>query len=142
VSPSAIVSEATAKLPRPIAITGAVENDVATRTLIVRRPKEIGGSQSLLWREAHQALQRARDRGWQATNLPVWEVNRDLILYCDTPGHSKVVHATPGENLSLLFHFPTGVTAYSELVSKPMWAIVVADADTRRFLSVKFLHKP
>jgi hypothetical protein len=55
---------ATTPIPQPAAIDGVVTNDVATRTLVVRRPEDASGYQKLLWREAHQALVAAAESGW------------------------------------------------------------------------------
>jgi len=41
------------RLPQPLAIIAPVTNDVANMALIVRRPEAAGGSEKLLWREAH-----------------------------------------------------------------------------------------
>lgn len=122
---------------RPLAITGTVTNDVGARTLIVSRPRDISGYQALLWREAHQALVLAEDRGWPGVTPFVW---------CHAPGNRDLVHAAPGENLTLRFHFPAGSPAgkvYAELVGKPgLRAYVTADRSTRRFLNVSFRHRP
>lgn len=43
----------------------------------------------------------------------------------------------------LSVHFPVGTAGFSELVSKPgLYAIVVVDRNSSRFLAVKFLHRP
>ncbi len=61
------------RIPAPVAINGVVTNDVATRTLIVRRPQSaISGYEKLLWREAHGALTRAVDSGWLTADPFVW----------------------------------------------------------------------
>src|SRR4029453_4157586 len=45
-----------------------------------------------------------------------------------TPSARQVAHGVPGDYGTLLFHFPAGVTAYAELVSKPgLTAIVTLD---------------
>jgi hypothetical protein len=53
-------------VPTPLAITGAVYNDAATRTLVVRLSESAGGYEQSLWREAHGALSRTQDRGTPA----------------------------------------------------------------------------
>ncbi|HEY6685840.1 MAG TPA: hypothetical protein VI094_06465 [Propionibacteriaceae bacterium] len=134
---SAAVTAATTPLPRPRAIDGVVENDISNRTLIVRRPKHITGYEAFMWRQAHEALVLAEERGWYGS---------DAAVRCSAPGNPNVVAATPGENLALKFHFPAGTPAgkvYTELVSKPgLTAIVVVDRGTLHFLSVKFLNRP
>jgi hypothetical protein len=134
---SAAVSAATTPLPRPRAIDGAVTNDVANRTLIVRRPKHITGHEAFMWRQAHEQLVSADERGWY---------NSDANVRCSAPGHRELVSAAPGPNLTLLFHFPAGSEAgkvYTELVGKPgLSAIVVVDRETHYFLNVKFRHRP
>jgi hypothetical protein len=124
-------------LPRPRAIDGAVENDISNRTLIVRRPKHTAGYEAFMWRQAHKHLVNADERGWY---------NSDANVRCSTPGHPDLVSATPGENLTLRFHFPAGTPAgkvYTELVSKPgLTAVVVVDRGTLYFLNVKFLNRP
>jgi hypothetical protein len=57
------VTTATATVPRPRVIDGAVSNDVATRTLIVRRPSHLSGYEAFLWRQAHEALVLYEERG-------------------------------------------------------------------------------
>ena len=132
---SAAVTAATTPLPRPRAIDGAVENDISNRTLIVRRPKHIAGYEAFMWRQAHEAL----------------ALSEELGGYVDTPwcgygANRRLVPATPGENLTLRFHFPAGTEAgkvYTELVSRPgLTAAVVVDRGTLYFLSCRFLHRP
>ena len=105
-------------------------------TLVVRRPDAAGGTERLLWREAHQALALAEERGWPSGTQFVWG---------SAPGHSEIAHAAPGPNLTLLFPFVVGTTGakvYAELVSRPgLYAIVTADRSARHFLAVKFLNR-
>ena len=135
---SAAVAAATTPIPRPLAIDGAVENDVSNRVLVVSRPRDISGYQASLWREAHQALMLAENRGWYGGAPSV---------RCSAPGNPDfVVHATPGPDLTLRFHFPPATPAgkvYTEMVSKPrLAAIVVVDRGTHYFLGVKFRNRP
>jgi hypothetical protein len=52
-----------------------------------------------------------------------------------------IVH--PGDFQTFVVNFPPGVTAYTELISKPgLVAIATVDRNTSRFLGVKFLHRP
>jgi hypothetical protein len=131
------VSAATTPLPRPRAIDGAVENDISNRTLIVRRPKHIAGYAAFLWRQAHELLALAEERGWPSSGA--------RFVWCSAPGNPDLVHAAPGANLTLRFHFPAGSPAgkvYSELVGKPgLSAIVVVDRETHYFLGVKFRNQ-
>jgi hypothetical protein len=83
---SAAVTAATKPLPRPRAIDGAVENDIFNRTLIVRRPKHIAGYEAFMWRQAHEHLVNAEERGWY---------NSDAYVRCSTSGHPDIVSATP-----------------------------------------------
>lgn len=119
-------------VPDPVTVTAGVTNDVATRTLIVKRPQGLSGYQNLLWREAHQALEQGADSGW-------W---REDYVWGGTKADSRIVHGVPGSGfLELGFHFPVGKTAYAEIVSKPYYALVTMDKSLRRFLGVKFLHR-
>jgi hypothetical protein len=124
------------RLPQPKATTAPVTVDFANMALVVRRPDAAGGSEKLLWREAHQALVQAEERGWPGGTQFVWG---------SAPGHSQFAHATPGPNLTLLFPFvvgSAGAKVYAELVSRPgLYAIVTADRSTRHFLAVKFLNR-
>jgi hypothetical protein len=124
---------ATERLPTPLTISAAVTNDVATRTLIVRRPETASGYERLLWREAHQALTRAEDSGWRTAHPYVWG---------GAFGDSQIVHGSPGENLTLLFHFPVGESAYAKLVGRPgLYGLATMDRALRRFMGCKFLHR-
>jgi hypothetical protein len=125
---------ATTPVPQPVAIDGAVTNDVATRTLVVRRPETASGYQKLLWREAHQALTRAAESGWRTAHPYVWG---------GALGNRQIVHGQPGDYLTLTFHFPPGEPAYAKLVVKPgLTAIVTMDRGLRRFMGVQFRHRP
>jgi hypothetical protein len=79
---------ATERVPSPLAVDGAVTNDVATRTLVVRRPDTAGGYGKLLWREAHAALTRAADSGWRGGHPYVWG---------GALGNRQIVHGSPGD---------------------------------------------
>jgi hypothetical protein len=48
-------------------LRGVVENDISNRTLIVRRPKHTAGYEAFLWRQAHELLVNAEERGWPST---------------------------------------------------------------------------
>ena len=140
---SAAVAAARTPLPRPRAISGLVTNDVAARTLVVRRPSHISGYEAFSWRQAHEQLVNADERAWNNT-YQEWVRDNVPSLWCSTPGQRNVVKGTPGPNLELHFHFPAGTDAgkvYTELVSKPnLAALVTVDRGTLYFLGVKFLH--
>ena len=128
---------ATTPLPQPLAITAPVTVDFANMALIVRRPDAAGGSEKLLWREAHAALVQAEERGWPGGTR---------FVYGSAPGHSQFAHAAPGPNLTLLFPFAVGTPGakvYAELVGRPgLFAFVTADKSARHFLGVTFRHRP
>ncbi len=127
------MTAATVPVPSPLAVDGVVFNDVATRSLVVRRPETAGGYEKLLWREAHAALVAAVESGWRGEHPFVWGSGL---------GNREIVHGLPGENLTLTFHFPVGVAAYASLVGKPgLAAIVTLDRSLRRFLGCQFRHR-
>jgi hypothetical protein len=63
---------ATERLPSPLAVAAPVTVDFANMALIVRRPDAAGGSEKLLWREAHAALVKAEELGWPGRTRFVW----------------------------------------------------------------------
>jgi hypothetical protein len=130
-----VTASATTPLPQPMAVDGVVFNDPATRTLHVRLSDQASGYAKLLWQQGWQQLRRAEETGWWRSGVPdVW---------ASAPGAYRVVHGLPGEAGTLKFHFPTGTTAYSELISKPgLAAIVTVDRAGHRILTVTFVHRP
>ena len=92
---------ATERLPQPLAVTAPVTVDFANMALVVRRPDAAGGSEKLLWREAHQALVQAEESGWPSSTRFVWG---------SAPGNYQFAHAASGPNLTLLFAFAVGTT--------------------------------
>src|SRR5688572_24928418 len=93
-------------------VSGAVSNEPDTRTLVVRRPKDTTGYAAFLWRQAHELLVIAEERGWP---------NNMRFVWCSAGG-ADLVHAAPGANLTLRFHFPAGTPegkVYTGLVSRP-----------------------
>jgi hypothetical protein len=130
---SAAVAAATTPLPQPLAIAAPVTVDFANMALIVRRPEAAGGSEKLLWREAHAALVKAEELGWPRSTRFVWG---------SAPGNYQFAHAAPGPNLTLLFGFAPGTAAakvYAALVSRPgLSAFVTAHRSLRIFLGVTF----
>jgi hypothetical protein len=126
---------ATTPVPQPLAVDGVVFNDVATRTLHVRLSDQASGYTRLLWQQGWQQQRRAEEAGWPSSGAP-W-------VWASAPGHHRIVHGLPGEGGTLKFHFPTSVSAYSELISKPgLAAIVTVDCGTHHILGVKFLNRP
>jgi hypothetical protein len=124
---------ATERIPSPLAVDGAVFNDVATRTLVVRLSETAGGHAQLMWREAHGALVRAQESGWRTGQQTVWG---------GAFGNRQIVYAAPGEYQVLLFRFAPAQAEYSRLVGKPnLAAIVTIDRELSRFMSVQFLHR-
>ena len=77
-TPSAVAA-ATTPLPQPLAITAPVTADYANMALIVRRPDAAGGTEKLLWREAHQALVLAEERGWPSRTRFVYGMPQATI---------------------------------------------------------------
>jgi hypothetical protein len=124
---------ATEKLPQPLVMDGIVANDVGTRTLIVSRPDQASGYEKLSWRTAHEALVRAEQRGWPASAHP--------FLWAHSAEARNIAHGLPGDNLTLLFHFPVGKREYAELVSQPgLTSFVTVDKSTGWFMGVKLFH--
>ena len=134
-SPSAVAA-ATTPLPQPLAISAPVTVDFANMALIVRRPDAAGGYEKLLWRQAHESLVKAEERGWPSSTR---------FVYGSAPGHYQFGHATPGPNLTFLFGFAVGTPGakvYAKLVSRPgLSAFVTADKSTRRFLGISFRNR-
>jgi hypothetical protein len=94
------VLRATERLPQPLVMDGIVHNDIATRTLVVSRPGQASGYQKLAWRMAHEALVKSEQGGWRGASAPhVW---------ASGGGQSDIAFGVPGDNLTLLFHFPVG----------------------------------
>lgn len=123
----------TTVIPQPVAADGVVFHDAATRTLHVRLSDQANGYTRLLWKQGWQALRQAEQAGWR---------NRVPDVWASAPGAHRVVHGLPAEGGALAFHFPTGIAAYSELISKPgLIAIVTVDRGTHHILSCRFLHR-
>jgi hypothetical protein len=126
-----VTATATTPIPQPLAMNGIARTDPASRTLTVSRPDQLSGYQKLAWRVAHQALQLAEMNGWPQSGAP--------FLWAHTADQRDIVHGRPGDNLTLEFHFPAGVSAYTQLVSRPgLSAIVVVDESSGYFTGVKF----
>ena len=80
---------ATERLPQPLAVTAPVTIDFAGMALVVRRPDAAGGTERLLWREAHQALALAEERGWPSGTQFVWAVPQ-ATLRLPTPHLGRI----------------------------------------------------
>ena len=124
---------ATEKVPQPMAVVAAVSNDVLSRTLSVRLPENAGGYEKLLWREAFAAYKAAEERGWSGRVSPLWAT---------ALGADRLTYALPGDLQTLKFTFERGKTVYSQLISKPVSAIVTVGRGTSRFRTVRLLHRP
>ena len=122
---------ATEKVPQPMAVVAAVSNDVLSRTFECAAAR--GGYEKLLWREAFAAYKAAEERGWSGRVSPLWAT---------ALGADRLTYALPGDLQTLKFTFERGKTVYSQLISKPVSAIVTVDRGTSRFRTVRLLHRP
>jgi hypothetical protein len=92
-----MTTAATTVLPKPLAISGAVSNESESRTLVVRRPKETTGYAAFLWRQAHEALVNAEERGWPSSMRFVWcSASGNPILCTPRLGESDVAVSLSG----------------------------------------------
>jgi len=124
---------ATEKLPSPYVVVAVVTNDLPSRSLGVRLSETASGYERSLWRQAWGQLKAAVEDGWR--NHP--------FVWASAPGAYQVVHVNAGDFQTLTVTFPTGVTAYSELISRPgLVAFVSVDRSTGRFMGVTFKHRP
>jgi hypothetical protein len=120
------------RLPSPMVMDGIVSIDNLQRNLVVRRPENLSGYEKLTWRMAHEQLVRGEQSGWDS-DVPT--------LWAHGGGQTDIAFGVPGDNLTLLFHFPAGKDAYTKLVSQPgLSALVTADRSTGWFMSCKFRH--
>ena len=125
------MTAATVRVPQPLIAVGVVVSDAVARILTVRLSENEKGYGRLLYRQAFQALVVAEETG--RPHRAVW---------ASAPGGDRVAFAVPGDNQTLLFHFPAGEPVYQSLVSKPgLTASVTLDRSTCRFLSVRFHHR-
>jgi hypothetical protein len=122
----------TETVPSPLVLEAVVITDVLARSVAVRLSENAGGYQKLWWRTAHTALKGAVENGWQ--NHP--------FVWASTPSASDVVHMQPADFLMLTAQFPVGTAGFSELVGRPIYALVSIDRDRGRFTRVKFLNRP
>ena len=130
----------TTVVPQPMAVDGVVFNDVGTRTLTVRLPDKASGYERLMWQQGWQALRQAQEKGWYETSMRPLRTPPEV--WASTPGHYRVVYGLPGDGGVLTFHFPPGVAAYTELISKPgLIAILTVDRGNHHILSCRFLNR-
>jgi hypothetical protein len=122
----------TETVPSPLVLEAVVITDPSTRSVAVRLPETAGGGQRMWWRTAHTALKAAVENGWRS----------HPFVWANTPSVSDVVHMQPADFLMLSAHFPIGTAGYSELISKPVYALVSIDRSKGRFTRVSFLHRP
>jgi hypothetical protein len=128
-----VTVRAAERVPSPVAVDGTVDIDIPSRTLAVRVSERESGYNRLWWREAHTALTTAEETGWR----------NHRAVYASAPGASDVAHATPGDYRMLLVRFPSGVSAFAELVGKPgLVALVTVDRNSGPFIGVSFKHRP
>ena len=122
----------TETIPSPLVLEGVVITDVLARSVAVRLPTTAGGGYRMWWRTAHTAMKAAVENGW-ANHRYVW---------ASTPSVSDAVHMQPADFLMLSATFPIGVAGFSELISKPVYALVSIDRNKGRFTRVSFLNRP
>jgi hypothetical protein len=120
----------TERIPSPLVLEAVVITDVLARSVAVRLPETAGGGSRMWWKTAHTAMKAAVENGW--TNHP--------YVYANTPNASDAVHMQPADFSMLTATFPIGVAGFSELVSKPVYALVTIDRNKGRFTRVSFLH--
>jgi hypothetical protein len=125
---------ATEVFPQPRAAVGAVFVDNAARALSVRPGDTESGYVKTLWRAGWTALRDAQERGWPLDGPP--------LVYADAPGTARrTILGRAGDGGTLTFAWPIGTAGYSELVGKPLSAIVTMDVNTHRILSCRFLDR-
>jgi hypothetical protein len=128
-----VTVRAAERVPSPVAVDAVVDIDTPNRTLVLRVSERETGYNRLWWREAHTALKAAEQDGWR-THRHVW---------ASAPNAYRVAHAVPGDYQMLLVRFPTGVSAYAELVGRPgLVALVTVDRNSGRFMGVSFSNRP
>ena len=123
---------ATETIPQPMVLEAVVITDALASSVGVRLPETAGGGERHQWRQAHNAMRQAVENGW--ANHP--------YVYASTPSASDAVHMQPANFSMLTAHFPVGVAGFSELVSKPVYALVSVDRNSGRFVKVSFLNRP
>jgi hypothetical protein len=128
-----VIVRAAERVPSPVVVDAVVDIDTPNRTLAVRVSERESGYNKLWWKEAHTALTTAEQDGWR-NHRHVW---------ASAPGAYQVAYTMPGDYRMLLVRFPSGVSAFVELISRPgLVALVSVDRSTGRFIGVKFLNRP
>lgn len=122
----------TETIPTPLVVEGVVLIDVLARSVGVRLPATAGGGDKMWWRTAHTAMKAAVENGWA----------NHRYVYASTPSASEVVHVQPADFLMLTATFPIGVAGFSELIGRPVYALVSLDRNKGRFTKVSFRHRP
>jgi hypothetical protein len=117
-------------IPQPLVLDAVVITDPSTRSVAVRLPETASGGDRMWWKTAHTALRVAQETGWRNHSF-VWG---------STPSASDVVHMQPADFQMLTATFPVGTAGFSDLVSKPVYALVTIDRNKGRFTRVSFLH--
>jgi hypothetical protein len=124
---------ATEKLPSPYVVVAVVVNDLPSRSLGVRLSETASGCERSWWKQAWQQLKAGWEDGWR--NHP--------HVRASAPGTGDVGIVHPADFQMLQVSFPSGVAAYSGLISRPgLVAFVSVDRSTGRFMGVKFKHMP
>ena len=127
-----MIAAAKEVVPSPVLVDAVCDVDIPSRTIAVRLSELEQGGNRRLWKDAHQALKASQEAGWRGSHP---------TLYASTSGARNVAHAQPGDWGMLLFRFPPGVAAFSELISKPrLVARVALDRSSRYFITVNFKH--
>jgi hypothetical protein len=122
----------TETIPSPLVVEGVVLTDVLARSVAVRLPETAGGGDRMWWRTAHTALKAAVENGWQ----------NHSFVWASTPSVSDAVHVQPADFGMLTATFPIGVAGFSELIGRPVYALVSLDRNSGRFVKVSFRHRP
>jgi hypothetical protein len=122
----------TETIPQPWVTEGVVITDPSTRSAAVRLPSTAIGGDRMWWKTAHTALKAAVENGW--ANHP--------YVYANTPSASDVVHILPADFQMLTATFPIGTAGFSELIGRPVYALVSLDRNKGRFTKVSFRHRP
>jgi hypothetical protein len=122
----------TETVPQPLVLEAVAFVDSSTRSVAVRLPETAVGGSRMWWKTAHTALRGAVETGWR----------NHSFVWASTPSASDVVHMQPADFQMLTAQFPVGVAGFSDLVSKPVYALVSIDRNKGRFMRVKFLNRP
>lgn len=122
----------TETVPQPMVLEAVVIPDALARAAAVRLPETAGGGDRMWWRTAHTAMRQAVENGWR----------NHSFVWASTPSVSDAVHVLPGDFQMLTATFPIGTAGFSELIGKPVHALVSVDRSLGRFTRVSFLNRP